>query len=272
MAKKKAAKTVVKKVVKKAAPKAKAVSAVKPKVAKVAKKVTTKTVKKATTKTLGKTSGKTLAKPASRSEVKSAVKSEVAKAAVTKAVEAPQAVVAKTVAPVAAVVPVAAAVPGVVIGSSGKIPAVGSKAPNFSLPSSVGKIISLSDYAKKTVVLYFYPRADTPGCTVQACGFRDAIASYGKLSVDVLGISPDSVALVTSFGKKFNLNFPLLADAAHKISDMYGTWVEKSMYGKTYWGTARTTFIIKNGLVAAVMEKVKPAGHEAEVLSVLENL
>lgn len=149
------------------------------------------------------------------------------------------------------------------------LPTVGSPAPAFSLPSSDGRTISLADYANKTVVLYFYPKADTPGCTVEACGFRDAIASYANLGVDVLGVSPDPIDAVTKFAQKFNLTFPLLADADHKVCEAYGVWVQKSMYGKTYMGAARTTFIIKDGKIAKVFDKVKPEGHEKEVLAAL---
>lgn len=149
------------------------------------------------------------------------------------------------------------------------LPTAGSPAPAFSLPSSDGRNISLADYANKTVVLYFYPKADTPGCTVEACGFRDAIASYGKIGVEVLGVSPDPIDAVTQFARKFNLTFPLLADADHKVCEAYGVWVQKSMYGKTYMGAARTTFIIKDGKIAKVFEKVKPEGHEKEVLAAL---
>src|SRR5947209_13858684 len=118
-------------------------------------------------------------------------------------------------------------------------------APQFKLPSSTGQSISLKDFAnKKTVVLYFYPRADTPGCTKEACGFRDALADYDKSRVAVLGISPDPVDDVSKFSNKFHLNFPLLADADHSIAEKYGVWQEKSMYGKKYWGVARTTFVI----------------------------
>ena len=110
---------------------------------------------------------------------------------------------------------------------------VGKSAPKFDLPSSEGKSIALSDFkGKKTVVLYFYPRADTPGCTKEACGFRDALADYDKAHVVVLGVSPDDAAAVTKFAKKFHLNFPLLADADHSIAEKYGVWQEKSMYGK----------------------------------------
>ncbi len=147
------------------------------------------------------------------------------------------------------------------------IPAVGQPAPAFKLPSSTGETIDLAALRGKTVVLYFYPKADTPGCTKEACGFRDAIASYRKLGVPVFGISPDPVKDVTKFAEKFDLNFPLLADADHAVAERYGVWQEKSMYGKKYMGVARTTFIIgPDGKVAHVFEKVKPEGHDAEVL------
>lgn len=151
-----------------------------------------------------------------------------------------------------------------------KIPAVGAKAPTFKLPSSTDEEINLADYKGKAVVLYFYPRADTPGCTKEACGFRDAIASYKKLDIPVFGISPDPVEDVKKFADKFKLNFPLLADADHTVAEKYGVWVEKNNYGKKYWGVARTTFIIKDGKIAHVFEKVKPEGHDQEVLTWLK--
>jgi peroxiredoxin Q/BCP len=146
--------------------------------------------------------------------------------------------------------------------------AVGRSAPKFSLPSSEGKVISLDEFkGKQIVVLYFYPRADTPGCTTEACAFRDALADYDKAKVAVLGISPDSEKDVTKFAKKFHLNFPLLADEDHAVCEEYGTWQEKSMYGKKYWGSMRTTFVIgRDGKIVHIFEKVKPAGHDQEVL------
>jgi peroxiredoxin Q/BCP len=148
---------------------------------------------------------------------------------------------------------------------------VGQAAPKFNLSSSTGENVKLADYAGKSrVVLYFYPRADTPGCTKEACGFRDAIASYKKLNVPVFGISPDPVEDVTKFAEKFKLNFPLLADADHAVAEKYGVWQEKSMYGKKYWGAARTTFVIgKDGKIEKVFERVKPEGHDQEVLAYL---
>ena len=146
----------------------------------------------------------------------------------------------------------------------------GATAPRFTLPSSTGETVGLADYKGKRIVLYFYPKADTPGCTTEACGFRDAIAGYKKLDVPVFGISPDPIADVKTFAEKFKLNFPLLADADHAITEKYGVWQEKSMYGKKYMGVARTTFIIgPDGKVSHVIERVKPEGHDQEVLALL---
>lgn len=147
--------------------------------------------------------------------------------------------------------------------------AVGQPAPNFDLPSSKGKSIKLTDYSgKQAVVLYFYPKADTPGCTKEACGFRDAIADYDKAKVAVLGISPDPEGDVTKFGEKFHLNFPLLADADGSITRSYGVWGSKTYGDKTYVGAQRTTFVIdKSGKIAHVFESVKPEGHDQEVLT-----
>jgi peroxiredoxin Q/BCP len=152
------------------------------------------------------------------------------------------------------------------------VPAVGSPALAFSLPASGGVQIDLKNFkGKQAVVLYFYPKADTPGCTKEACGFRDAIADFDPKKVVVLGISPDPVKDVEKFAAKYSLNFPLLADGDHAVCDQYGVWVEKSMYGKKYMGAARSTFVIdKAGIVRHVFEKVKPEGHEAEVLAWLK--
>jgi peroxiredoxin Q/BCP len=146
-------------------------------------------------------------------------------------------------------------------------------APAFKLPASTGQTIALADFKEKQiVVLYFYPKADTPGCTKEACGFRDALADYDKANVAVLGISPDPVKAVEKFAKKFTLNFPLLADEDHAVADRYGVWVEKSMYGRKYWGAARTTFVIgRDGKILHIFEKVKPEGHDGEVLAWLKD-
>jgi len=151
-------------------------------------------------------------------------------------------------------------------------PAIGKAAPKFKLESSTDETIDAKDFfGKQVVVLFFYPKADTPGCTKEACGFRDALAGYKKINAAVFGISPDPVKDVGKFAKKFDLNFPLLADHDHAISEKYGVWVEKSMYGKTYMGVARTTFVIgADGKIAHVFEKVKPEGHDVEVMDWLK--
>ena len=149
------------------------------------------------------------------------------------------------------------------------MPSVGQPAPTFDLPSTGGGgRVGLSDYLGKTVVLYFYPRADTPGCTTQACGFRDAAADYDVAKVVVLGISPDPLKDVQRFADKFKLPFPLLADAEHKVAERYGVWGEKTFAGKTSMGVSRVTFVIDtNGDIAQVFDKVKPDGHDREVLA-----
>ncbi len=146
----------------------------------------------------------------------------------------------------------------------------GENAPDFKLPDQDGRTVKLSDYRGQPVVVYFYPKADTPGCTTQACGVRDHLADYSQAGAVVLGISPDSVAKVKKFHDKQALNFALLADEGHHVADAYDVWVEKSMYGKKYWGVGRTTFIVDaGGDVAAVLRKVKPAEHDELVLRAL---
>jgi len=143
----------------------------------------------------------------------------------------------------------------------------GDTAPDFKAASSDGKQISLKDLKGKQIILYFYPKDDTPGCTVEACGFRDGIKKIQKQDAIVLGVSPDSVASHNKFIDKFKLPFILLADEEKKICQAYGVWVEKSMYGKKYMGVARTTFIIgKDSRIEKIYEKVKPEGHTQEVL------
>jgi thioredoxin-dependent peroxiredoxin len=146
----------------------------------------------------------------------------------------------------------------------------GENAPEFTLPDQDGNDVSLSDYSGQTVVLYFYPKADTPGCTTQACGIRDRSDEYEAAGATVIGVSPDPVDRVKKFHGGQSLNFTLLADADHAVCDAYGTWVEKSRYGKTYWGAQRSTFIIDgDGTVVHVIEKASPKTHDDEVLGVL---
>ncbi len=147
---------------------------------------------------------------------------------------------------------------------------VGANAPAFSAPDQSGKTVSLGDFKGKKVVLYFYPKDDTPGCTTEACSFRDEHAAFEKKGVVVLGISPDDSKSHAKFATKFSLQFPLIADEGHKIAEAYGVWVEKSMYGKKYMGVERSTFVIDgDGKLAAIYRKVKPAEHTAEVLAAL---
>jgi peroxiredoxin Q/BCP len=149
----------------------------------------------------------------------------------------------------------------------------GDQASDFTLPDQEGHPVTLSDLRGHTVVLYFYPRADTPGCTTQACGVRDHGGDYDELDARVIGISPDPVAAVRRFDDKFGLGFTLLADEDHAVADAYGIWVEKRMYGKTYWGVQRATFIIDaQGKIAKVFPKVSPKTHDDVVLAALAEL
>ena len=146
----------------------------------------------------------------------------------------------------------------------------GDTAPDFTLPDQNGDELTLSDLRGETVVLYFYPRADTPGCTTQACGVRDHREQYDAAGARVIGISPDTVQDVKKFADKFDLDFTLLADADHSVADKYGTWVEKSMYGKKYMGVQRATFVIDaDGKIANVIEKASPKTHDDDVLALL---
>jgi peroxiredoxin Q/BCP len=149
----------------------------------------------------------------------------------------------------------------------------GQKAPGFEMLNQDGDAVKLSDLRGQPVVIYFYPKADTPGCTTQACGVRDHRADYAKAGAVVLGISPDPVAKVKRFHDKQALNFALLADEGHAIADAYGVWVQKSMYGRTYFGNERTTFVLDAGrTVVQVLRKVKPAEHDERVLKALADL
>ncbi len=149
---------------------------------------------------------------------------------------------------------------------------LGQKAPDFELPDEDGNPIRLSDLRGQPVVVYFYPKADTPGCTTQACGVRDHRADYAKAGARVLGISPDPVKKVKKFHDKQALDFTLLADEDHAVAEAYGVWVEKSMYGRKYMGNERTTFVIDPaGKVTTVLRKVKPAEHDDLVLAALND-
>ncbi|MEP7027639.1 MAG: thioredoxin-dependent thiol peroxidase [Candidatus Eisenbacteria bacterium] len=149
--------------------------------------------------------------------------------------------------------------------------AVGKKAPEFKLPGSHGEDVALKDLEGKTVVLYFYPKDDTPGCTKEACGFRDALKKFTSKKAMVLGVSPDSLKSHDKFIEKFELPFTLLSDADHAVAEKYGVWVEKSMYGRTYMGIERSTFVIDpEGRLKVEFRKVKVDGHVDEVLAAVE--
>ena len=148
---------------------------------------------------------------------------------------------------------------------------VGKKAPAFSLKNGAGKTVKLSDFKGRKVVIYFYPKDLTPGCTTEACAFRDDYAELQARGVEVLGVSADDVASHLKFSEKYNLPFQLLSDPDHTMIEKYGAWGEKSMYGKKYWGVVRMTYIInEEGLVSHVFPKVKPDGHSREIMAALE--
>ena len=147
----------------------------------------------------------------------------------------------------------------------------GIPAPDFELLDDTNVSRKLSDFRGKKAVLYFYPADDTPGCTKEACNFRDDYSAYEKAGIQILGISPDTVKSHVKFKKKFQLPFPLLADEGHKVCDLYQVWGPKKFMGKEYEGVLRTTFLIdENGKIVKVFEQVRPAEHSAEVLSTLE--
>jgi peroxiredoxin Q/BCP len=147
---------------------------------------------------------------------------------------------------------------------------IGDQPPDFALPDQDGREVKLSDFRGEPVVVYFYPKADTPGCTTQACGVRDNEVEYAQAGATVLGISPDPPSKLRRFHDKHSLNFTLLSDADHATAEAYGVWVQKSMYGRTYFGNERTTFIVdSDGRVATVLRKVKPGEHDALALAAL---
>jgi peroxiredoxin Q/BCP len=147
----------------------------------------------------------------------------------------------------------------------------GVPAPEFTLPDETGTLRSLSDFRGHPVVLYFYPKDNTPGCTTEACNFRDNYSQYTQAGVTILGVSPDSPKSHGNFKAKYELPFTLLADAEHKVCELYGVWGTKKNYGREYQGVFRTTFLIdENGKIIHVFKNVKPAGHSAEVLAQLK--
>jgi peroxiredoxin Q/BCP len=149
----------------------------------------------------------------------------------------------------------------------------GEKAPDFELRDQDGNPVRLGDLRGSKVVLYFYPKADTPGCTTQACGIRDHRADYDAAGAVVLGVSPDPVRAVKRFHDKYDMGFTLLADEDHAVAERYGVWAEKSMYGRTYWGNLRATFVIdESGVVRHVIPKVSPKTHDDAVLAALAEM
>lgn len=148
-----------------------------------------------------------------------------------------------------------------------------TKAPKFTLMDEKGSKVSLSDFEGKPVVLYFYPKDDTPGCTTEACSFRDNYSKYEEMGAVILGISPDSEKSHAKFAAKHQLQFTLLVDEDHKVCDLYGVWGMKKFMGREYEGVHRTTFLIdREGMIAKVFEGVKPANHSSEVLTALAEL
>ena len=149
----------------------------------------------------------------------------------------------------------------------------GAAAPDFELPASGGRTVSSKALHGRPYVLYFYPKADTPGCTKEACAFQEALPQLGKIGIDVIGVSPDKMKPIERFAEKFKLTFPLASDETHAVAEQYGTWVEKSMYGRTYMGIERSTFLIdSSGKVAKAWRKVSVTGHAAEVLAAAQAL
>jgi peroxiredoxin Q/BCP len=146
----------------------------------------------------------------------------------------------------------------------------GDPAPDFTLADQNGNPVSLSDFKDRSVVLYFYPKADTPGCTTQACGVRDHRTAYESADAVVLGVSPDAPKKIAKFDAKYELGFPLLGDEDHRVAEQYGVWVKKSMYGREYMGNERTTFVISpDQTIKDILRKVKPAEHDELVLAAL---
>ncbi len=212
----------------------------------------------------------TTKKPAAPAEkAKPAKVTAAAKKAPPKAA-APKAAAPKTAAPKAA--PKAAA-PKAAPAAPAAGPTEGAPAPAFSMPASGGRTVSSAALKGKPFLLYFYPKADTPGCTKQACGVQEALPQLGKLGLEIIGVSPDPLPPIEKFAAKYKLTFPLASDADQKVAAAYGTWVEKSMYGKTYMGMERSSFLVDGqGKVVKVWRKVKPEEHAAQVMEAAKTL
>lgn len=152
-------------------------------------------------------------------------------------------------------------------------PAVGEVAPDFSLAASGGRTVSGASLKGKPYLLYFYPKASTPGCTTQACGIQEALPALGKTGITIIGVSPDEMGRIEKFAKKYNLTFPLASDPEHQLAEAYGTWVEKQFMGRRYMGFERSSFLVdKDGKIAAIWRKVKPEAHAAQVLEAAKDL
>jgi len=149
----------------------------------------------------------------------------------------------------------------------------GDMAPEFEMPATGGRTVSLAGLKGKPFVLYFYPKADTPGCTKEACAFQEALPQLGSIGLDVIGVSPDKMKPIEKFAEKFSLSFPLASDETKEVAERYGTWVEKSMYGRKYMGMERSTFLVDaEGKIAKVWRKVSVTGHAAAVLKAAQAL
>ena len=149
----------------------------------------------------------------------------------------------------------------------------GDQAPDFTMPATGGRTVSLSALRGKPFILYFYPKADTPGCTKEACAFQEVLPQFGTIGIDVIGVSPDKMKPIERFAEKYSLTFPLASDEGHAVAERYGTWVEKSMYGRKYMGMERSTFLIDSaGKVAKVWRKVSVTGHAADVMKAAQAL
>ena len=209
------------------------------------------------------------AKPPAKQAAKPAAKpAALAKAAATK--PAPKA--APKAPPKPAAKPAKAAKPASPAPAASG-PAEGDTAPAFSLPATGGRTASTAALAGKPFVVYFYPKADTPGCTTEACDFSEALTQFKSLGIDVIGISKDAMPALEKFAAKYKLTFPLASDADQKVAAAYGTWVEKSMYGKTYMGMERSSFLVgADGKIAKVWRKVKPEEHAAQVIEAAKGL
>src|ERR1700761_5832184 len=149
----------------------------------------------------------------------------------------------------------------------------GDAAPDFELPASGGGPLYKHGLRGKPFILYFYPKADTPGCTKEACAFQEALPQLGHIGIDVIGVSPDKMKPIEKFADKYHLSFPLASDETHAVAEKYGTWVEKSMYGRKYMGIERSTFLIdKSGKIAKVWRKVSVTGHAGDVMAAAQEL